>query len=405
VLERIRTCFEEQFDRFKDNDRKRDGLQRTFEAIFNTTVTLNSRNNTVDVPDLEEMVSGLVIRLADRCDPYAKARLSPTDRRVDFASVVVPQNLWQGLAKRIESDTRLAKAGLKKEAVTFPKRTNDQPYLMLAHVQMAYSIPFDHDPAVRQDVPNAMEEPRELASIDYWKDDAELRDAMERMEDSISPLVFASKTRLSGLGYLNPTFVADEYWSGLRWRPWYDESSARVREADRVHVVSDAILYLILGTLVTGENIPDNVLTQCRESGRGELAEPLLEMSDTGHKLRYRRPPIVESKVGRSIERRPGDTITAADLKRIEGIVAFRNRLEQNGALLEEVGRERAIFDTVFSERNGRRGRGPEENIEILRATLFKRVDSCFKKARGDDARAVWRTLRDRSRAFRIGAE
>jgi len=405
VLERIRTCFEEQFDRFKDNDRKRDGLQRTFEAIFNTTVKRNSRNNTVDLPDLEEMVSGLVIRLADRCDPYARTRLSPTDRRVDFASVVVPRNLWRGLAKRIENDPRLAKAGLKSDAVTFPKRTNDQPYLMLAHVQMAYSIPFDHDPAVRRDAPKAEEEPRELASIDYWKDDAELRDAMEHMENAVSPLVFASKTRLSGLGYLNPTFVADEYWSGLRWRPWYDESSARVREADRIHVVSDAILYLILGTLETGETIPDNVLTQCRESGEGELAEPLLEISETGGKLGYRRAPVVEHRIGQSMRRGPGDAIAAADLKRREGIVAFRNRLEQSNDLLEEVGRERAIFDTVFSERNGRRGKGPEENVAILRTTLFERIDHCFKKARGADAREVWRALRDRSKAFRIGVE
>lgn len=399
VLERIRNCFEQQFDRFKDNDRMRESLERTFEAVFNTRVTRNNRNNTIDVPDIEEMVTGLVIRLADRCDPYAKPHLSPADRRVDFASVVVPGNLHAGLFKRVEADPRLAKAGLKKDSISLPKRTNDQPYLMLAHVQMAYSIPLEHDR-----FPEREENP--LASVEYWKDDAEVRNVLERMEDAVSPLVFDAKTRLSGLGYLNPTFVRDEYWAGLRWRPWYDESSARVREADRIHVVSDAILYLMLGSLQTGLPTPvDNLLAECRESGEGELREPLLEVSDTGGKLRFTRAPIVEAQVGRSTQRRPGDSIASADLKRREGIVALRNRLGQDEALLGEVIRERAIFDALFAERNGRRGKGPEENIEIIKAMLFKQVDGYLKKARGEEARNAWKILRDRSRAFRIGEE
>jgi hypothetical protein len=200
------------------------------------------------------------------------------------------------------------------------------------------------------------------------------------------------------MGYMNPTFVRDEGWAELRWRPWYEQSKAKLRAEETRHRIEDAILFMVAASSDTGHAKADQIAREARSVGEPSLEPPLLRLE--GNKFSFVRRPVVRKGKQRAF----GDSIPQKLLNSRDGIVKFRRRLAQDENLLAEIEAERSLFDAALVEA------GITDPVrKAIRKSLHDRIDALRTEAEGQggedhaDRLRILTAIRDRAQQFAIG--
>jgi len=389
--------FIDQINDMRSKRSERRHLIDAFEAIYNTKVVLDDEDFARDV-DENDLLRGLAIALAARCDPYATVERSGGAVRADSATVLLPacDEFGDGFQDAVRDDPRLKQTNIPRDhlVVRPVKASHGNPFVMLAYVSNSYDI------ATRADQDSV--ESQRLASIDYWKSSTRLRTELELCERSDGSSVFSTDRDTTGLGYLNPTFVREEAWASLRWRPWYD--SSRARQADELtrHRVEDAILYMLAASLGDVEHPRATALLESVRSG-DDAHEALPALLDQqGRHYSFTRRPRVRKR-SRTVD---GDALADRDLNQRDGLIKFHRRIVGSEALVDEIEKERAIFDDLCD------GYGlTKPLVKAIRDALYGRLDALLRDAnkQGGEERVeriqILTMLRDRAQEFRIGTK
>lgn len=397
VVRRNVACLASVANEIKPRKRDHDHLLKAFEAVFNTRLPIDADGYAAE-PPLAEVLKGLAINLAAKCDPYAIVERRSGDVRRDSAHIVLPagRQFTKEFGEGIRQDLRRSLTGIEENRLTVKlqpdrlERDEQNPFIMLAYVSDSYDL----ERAGQGDG----EASKRLASIDYWQNDARLRRELEACEDPDGASVFSKSGDAFGMGYLNPTFVRDEGWASLRWRPWYEHSKAKLRAEEARHRIEDAILYLVAASHDTGHNKADQLLAEARSAGDPSLDPPLLRLE--GNKFSFTRRAVVR----KGKQRVQGDAIPQKLLGGRDGIVKFRRLLEKDEALLAEIESERSLFDAALIDA------GVTDPVrKAIRKALHDRMDALRTEAEGQggedhaDRLRMLTAIRDRVPQFSIG--
>ncbi len=397
VVRRNVACLASLANEIRSRKRDHDHLLKAFHAVFNTPLPIDS-DGYASEPPLAEVLKGLAINLAAKCDPYAIVERRSGDVRRDSAHLVLPAGtqFTPEFAQAVREDLRREITGIKQDQLTVARQpehlADDErnPFLMLAYVSDSYDLERDG----RGDGESA----KRLASIDYWQNDARLRKELEACEDPDGASVFATRGDAFGMGYMNPTFVRDEAWAELRWRPWYEQSKAKLRAEETRHRIEDAILFMVAASSDTGHAKADQIAREARSVGEPSLEPPLLRLE--GNKFSFVRRPVVRKGKQRAF----GDSIPQKLLNSRDGIVKFRRRLAQDENLLAEIEAERSLFDAALVEA------GITDPVrKAIRKSLHDRIDALRTEAEGQggedhaDRLRILTAIRDRAQQFAIG--
>jgi Tubulin like len=237
-------------------ERKAEELRKQIELFFGYTVGGSS------LPAAEDALANLAAYLAGNCHPWVELHSGVAER--DRVPVVVWLPRGASNVEELEGkvyDSRAAQqfnlgradgAGQRPMSVKIQSSDLNAFYNPFAIVAMSYIGFPDWDASKEKGTQNF----GGIASVDYWRDDENLKGMLEAAEADGPGLNLAvgGAPRVDsqgGIGYVDPRFVAQAGWRRLRWRPWVPE---RQQNLETVDAKAKAFAYLCVGNFAPNVN-------------------------------------------------------------------------------------------------------------------------------------------------------
>lgn len=223
VLEELARAWSRRLNRVRGNPDQLARLLDILKSFYG--VEAREEGDVWSLPAPHEFMVCMAGSLAGTCRPYWRLRpgISPQQNLV---MVFLPA----ATGSEAEAEARI-KGYVRHECqveVYAEDREHHNPFVILAYAT---------DGLLNQPGLHPLDT---LESLAYWHSDPAVRRWLSRCEDPQGSSVFSQEEGNRGVGFVDPVFVRDERFSGMRWRPWYRPEDVVDREASQA---LDAMLY------------------------------------------------------------------------------------------------------------------------------------------------------------------
>lgn len=344
---------------------RRNELSEQFESFFGATFTRQGEEYTLPEPDALMLEMGA--SLASTCVPFWQLEgVEEISHRVSLFLPVPDSKLRQEDAEKTVQNSLRNRASVSIQGQKLEGTGEEMnPFVLLA---------YSTDGIAGEVVPDQPHPLEPVASLDYWRQDADVNRTMVACEDPDGQSVISLD-----VGFTDPMYVRDKQLRALRWAPWAEEGEVEKNES------IDALLYALLE--------PDAGLQARLDEFDWEV--PLIR--DAGQK-RYVFSRIAykwQDQKAVPDPHRPwkADQQVARGISQVFDVLSGKG--DSQGRLLDEgpqwrarILRERDVFwREVLPQVANRR-----ERTELLRE-FQQKLGERLPDAANDDNRAIWEAM------------
>lgn len=203
-VKRIRQCWEERLTNCRSRQNVFIELEEQFRFFFGVDYRKYKEegNDKIKLPEPREFILDMCASLAATCDPYWELKAGIDSQR---KVTVFPPKARSFIFEKAQTQEALGER-LKLE-VNVPGQENagsGNPFVILAYAD-----------ETTNDI-------TQITSLNYWEKEADIYEWLCSCEQKESNGLFAPYRGTTGIGYIDPTFVASDQFVALRWRPWWD---------------------------------------------------------------------------------------------------------------------------------------------------------------------------------------
>lgn len=224
IIADLRDVWQTYFEKRLGRRQAFEDLAARFEAFFG--LRPKESNKSIRLGESPaDFIARMGASLAARCKPYWQI-----DTDIDSKAAITLFMPHWGSKELVESKQQIEDT--IREAISDPNTrvdiVNEEGELANPFVMLAYSTANVSDL-------------NEVRSLDYWRDNPEVKQMLENCESSEARSLFDPRT--NGVGFTDPIYVRNREIAEMRWRPWHTGAE---EERKRETLAIDALVYALL---------------------------------------------------------------------------------------------------------------------------------------------------------------
>ena len=337
VLERTRTCWNDRRRNLVRQRDKFDAINARFKRFFGIPMPADVEE---ELPSAEDMLWSMASALGQACQPFWLLKGGGEQRA--RVTVILPG----GVEKRNPNDQQGINYIVPEVAGGF----EGNPFVI-----MAYSSA-------------GVDSIDEITSLDYFGD---VESDLKLLERSHEDTEAAARFNRKRVGYAAPVYLNEEALRKNRWRPWVDVSAESLATLDLLAALEHAIFDYPNG-------LEDDIRNKMEELG---WTFPLVRTGQNQWMQFTRRARRLSAQgVGAKSEEDVMGSAWSIGTNIVQGLVRFRQHLEDKPEYVQALVKERKSFERMFEHHLGKAtwNRVVEARIRALddQARIIAREDT-----------------------------
>lgn len=378
VVKDLLAVFEVRFNNFGSTQADMDKLNQDFAEFFGFEPKHTPDGYSLfnrDVPDIAAVIGSMGASATGKCKPYWSKK---TDRQLSKVRLFIPMETSKDKQTTIKNSIK-RELGLETddliEVIMLGDDNMSNPFSMIAYTnQEAASLD-------------------ELNDVNYWEN-APYPKWLKLCETGESIFLYENENK--GIGFLDPTFINDKNFSGMRWKPWAPAQSQDQKDNN----VVDAMIYALMDIGKLGES---SGIIDVRVA-MGKLSWPVTALmvrdsenvvSSQRNTYKFSRKPYIIRgetvrddpealwKIGQQLS-------TNAGITNVYQLLASEEGRDYLNRILEE----KRLFDKEVLEKNGlNTGTLYDNFLDGIQSQLVKWKEDEPNKDRKSNNEETWKRL------------